>query len=833
MKRTVLSVLVILMVTLCLPFNASAAGTNISNSTKFTIPNTRGNDPTVGTATVYASMVSDPGSGQCWAYANSIYSKIWGVNFASDFTGSKTAGWNYLRSLSDSQRALTASNTQKFISAAPLGAVIRVQSCPSSCSKFGNDGLACGHDGHSLVLVAKSSTGFTVLQRDSAVHATTYTWSNFASTWANWKYFKYIKWPGARDATWAETSLVGLYKLKEARPAKHDPYDASITLSGYNTGDVVNVVASITNGGGSVWYKLADGTYIYSGALEPITQAYELDVNFIYNGQEITETADMVSFDIQMGSEAYYGCHDFWRTDIPAGTSYQISSLSGKNGYQVTGYSGSLSGTINSNTVIWIYLEDAPTTYNLGVYVIYNDQVSQTLATYDLTVGDTTYYQISNYSASGLAPGTYYEISNVKNKYVGYYVTSYGPISGYLYSDTDIIIEMVDCQHPDWDEEILETSGCTWQKYRKTCVLCGYYSVEQRGDLNHTWVDVPYVGAGCTTEGHTAMSYCSTCGFTVGGEVIPAKGHTLVKDAAVAATCTAAGKTEGSHCSVCGEMITAQTTIPAKGHTPVTDAAVAATCTTAGKTEGSHCSVCGAVITAQTTVAALGHNAGDWVTVTEATTSTKGLREKRCTRCGIVLETEEIPAVVAPVDDIDAPSVKTVSAKKGETVTLSVYINAKNASMVTINCSWDASVFEFVSSECTEGQCTNGTFSMYSLTGTINGKIGTITLRLKNDIADGTFKVTANVREAYDIDENTVACKAAVDNVKVSSRVPGDVTGDGTVDGRDLLRLAKYLGGYDVSIVEDNSTVNGDTVVDGRDLLRLAKYLGGYSVELQ
>ena len=64
-------------------------------------------------------------------------------------------------------------------------------------------------------------------------------------------------------------------------------------------------------------------------------------------------------------------------------------------------------------------------------------------------------------------------------------------------------------------------------------------------------------------------------------------------------------------------------------------------------------------------------------------------------------------------------------------------------------------------------------------------------------------------------------------------RVPGDMSGDGVVDGRDLIRLAKYLGGYSVDIDPKTASVNGDDVVDGRDLLRLAKFLGGYDVELQ
>ena len=55
----------------------------------------------------------------------------------------------------------------------------------------------------------------------------------------------------------------------------------------------------------------------------------------------------------------------------------------------------------------------------------------------------------------------------------------------------------------------------------------------------------------------------------------------------------------------------------------------------------------------------------------------------------------------------------------------------------------------------------------------------------------------------------------------------GDVNGDGSLDGRDLLRLARYLAGDNVEIDEAAADVNGDGKVDGRDLLRLAKLLAG------
>ena len=55
----------------------------------------------------------------------------------------------------------------------------------------------------------------------------------------------------------------------------------------------------------------------------------------------------------------------------------------------------------------------------------------------------------------------------------------------------------------------------------------------------------------------------------------------------------------------------------------------------------------------------------------------------------------------------------------------------------------------------------------------------------------------------------------------------GDANGDGSVDGRDVIRLAKYIAGQGVAIDETAADLNGDGNIDGRDLLRLAKQLAG------
>ena len=67
----------------------------------------------------------------------------------------------------------------------------------------------------------------------------------------------------------------------------------------------------------------------------------------------------------------------------------------------------------------------------------------------------------------------------------------------------------------------------------------------------------------------------------------------------------------------------------------------------------------------------------------------------------------------------------------------------------------------------------------------------------------------------------------------VLERVPGDVNGDGFVDGKDALRLLRYLADLPVSIAERNADVNGDGSVNGKDSLRLLKYFAELDVVLE
>lgn len=109
-------------------------------------------------------------------------------------------------------------------------------------------------------------------------------------------------------------------------------------------------------------------------------------------------------------------------------------------------------------------------------------------------------------------------------------------------------------------------------------------------------------------------------------------------------------------------------------------------------------------------------------------------------------------------------------------------------------------------------------------------------LRLKFKVADGASDGMAYVKltetSAFNENENKVKIVAEEGGVSIVNRVPGDVNGDGIVDGRDAIRLGKYLAKIDVEIDIANSDVTGDGKIDGRDLIRLKKYLAKMPVEL-
>ena len=96
-------------------------------------------------------------------------------------------------------------------------------------------------------------------------------------------------------------------------------------------------------------------------------------------------------------------------------------------------------------------------------------------------------------------------------------------------------------------------------------------------------------------------------------------------------------------------------------------------------------------------------------------------------------------------------------------------------------------------------------------------------------IAPGTVEITAQVKGS----EATASCTVTV-LPRAAERIPGDADGDGAVDLKDIVQIARYLaGGWNAVIDIANADVNADGVVNLKDVVLLRRYLaGGWSVEL-
>ena len=103
------------------------------------------------------------------------------------------------------------------------------------------------------------------------------------------------------------------------------------------------------------------------------------------------------------------------------------------------------------------------------------------------------------------------------------------------------------------------------------------------------------------------------------------------------------------------------------------------------------------------------------------------------------------------------------------------------------------------------------------------------TLPLESNAGILTFHHTvgSKIRLYIEFEDTEGRKKSGYSDEVVVLALNGDVNGDGTVDGRDVLRLARFIAGEDVTIDEKAADTNGDGTVDGRDVLRLAKQLSG------
>ena len=106
---------------------------------------------------------------------------------------------------------------------------------------------------------------------------------------------------------------------------------------------------------------------------------------------------------------------------------------------------------------------------------------------------------------------------------------------------------------------------------------------------------------------------------------------------------------------------------------------------------------------------------------------------------------------------------------------------------------------------------------------TADGTLATVTLLAKDGAVGEVSPLALSVRHAARADGAAVTVEAASGSFR--NGVPGDVTGNGLVDHDDYERLANWLVGEPVSIVELNADLDADGKVTDADAVRLHQML--------
>ena len=153
------------------------------------------------------------------------------------------------------------------------------------------------------------------------------------------------------------------------------------------------------------------------------------------------------------------------------------------------------------------------------------------------------------------------------------------------------------------------------------------------------------------------------------------------------------------------------------------------------------------------------------------------------------------------------------AAWPGDTVTVPVTVSSNTASFVQIEFSYDNNILEFVSAECSIGVASEKGFAAVQLDKIINGKIGTITFRIKDSATSGQSIITANMKSAYAKDETATNATVKIDPVEIQNEITDStITVSGGLFRIESDNTVQFIGpaGNSSSVaVPDTVTANG------------------------
>ena len=110
----------------------------------------------------------------------------------------------------------------------------------------------------------------------------------------------------------------------------------------------------------------------------------------------------------------------------------------------------------------------------------------------------------------------------------------------------------------------------------------------------------------------------------------------------------------------------------------------------------------------------------------------------------------------------------------------------------------------------------------------------TLVFVIKDTATVGTSNITITYdpEDVYDITYSNVEFAIQAGEVQILDHIPGDISGEGSINNKDLTLLFQYLSDWDVEVNEAALDVNGDDKVNNKDLSLLFQYLSDWDVEI-
>ena len=115
-----------------------------------------------------------------------------------------------------------------------------------------------------------------------------------------------------------------------------------------------------------------------------------------------------------------------------------------------------------------------------------------------------------------------------------------------------------------------------------------------------------------------------------------------------------------------------------------------------------------------------------------------------------------------------------------------------------------------------------------------DGVVLTLTFEVAEDALDSTMlKINVAGDSFVDNDLGEFTPRFIGGGVRIVNYIPGDVNGDGTVNGKDLMQYARYASdgyttdpdGYNIVLDENAADVNDDGKINGQDLIMISRYI--------